>query len=228
MPAAVLNLPDSEAGADNGAHVDGWGRDDQFVRRVATLGHLRWNITLGGIEYLPARTGALIVVNARKYSLAPIYTALALGEATDRPVRFVGRPDTAPVGSILRRLGGLIEHPDEVRTALRGRQLVVLGTRPTLAPPSRRARSTTASSVPPCRRRCASTRRRRRAHRSADPPASRSGLTSRREGDGAGPLAELELSDEVRMRIQALLQELGGFTSGTPLDWFPLSGMGGH
>ena len=227
MSARVLKLPDSEAGSGNGAHVDGWGRDDQFVRRVATLGHLRWNITLGGIEYLPARTGALIVVNARKYSLAPIYTALALGEATDRPVRFVGRPDTAPVGAILRRLGGLIEHPDEVRTALRGRQLVVLGTQPTLHP--RRVGRIDHRFVG------AAVQEKVRVYpaATASSPVGRSArveigpdVTPGRRR--RGPLAELELSDEVRMRIQALLQELGGFTSGTPLDWLPLSGMGGH
>ena len=42
-----------------------------------------------------------------------------------------------------------------------------------------------------------------------------------------GPLAELELADTVRDRIAQLLTEFGGTATGTPLDWLPLSGMGG-
>ena len=41
-----------------------------------------------------------------------------LSEAVDRPVRFVGRPDVAPIGPLLRRIGGLLDHPDEVAGAL--------------------------------------------------------------------------------------------------------------
>ena len=42
-----------------------------------------------------------------------------------------------------------------------------------------------------------------------------------------GPLIELELADAVEQRIQRLLDEFGGMQTGTPLDWLPLSGMGG-
>ena len=42
-----------------------------------------------------------------------------------------------------------------------------------------------------------------------------------------GPLIELELADQVEQRIQRLLDEFGGTQTGTPLDWLPLSGMGG-
>ena len=73
---------------------------------------------MGGDQRLPSRKGALIVVNARTLALAPIYAALALSETVDRPVRFVGRPDVAPVGPLLRRIGALLDHPDEVAGAL--------------------------------------------------------------------------------------------------------------
>ncbi len=43
-----------------------------------------------------------------------------------------------------------------------------------------------------------------------------------------GPLIELELADQVEQRIQRLLDEFGGTQTGTPLDWLPLSGMGGE
>ena len=52
-------------------------------------------------------------------------------------------------------------------------------------------------------------------------PAARPGRRRR------GPLIELELADQIEQRIQRLLDELGGAQTGTPLDWLPLSGMGG-
>ena len=42
-----------------------------------------------------------------------------------------------------------------------------------------------------------------------------------------GPLAELELADHLRTRIATLLAEMGDIRTGTPLDWLPISGVGG-
>ena len=36
-----------------------------------------------------------------------------------------------------------------------------------------------------------------------------------------GPLAELETADQLRVRIDALLDEFAGPDTGTPLDWLP-------
>ena len=85
--------------------LDDWGRDHAFVRRTWTLARMRWDVSVGGVDHLPRRTGGLIVVNARRLALAPVFTALALGDAAGRPVRFVGRPDVAPLGPALQRLG---------------------------------------------------------------------------------------------------------------------------
>jgi len=228
MAASVLKLPNTEGSpVGNGAHVDGWGRDDVFAHRMSALGHLRWHVTVGGADHLPARAGALIVVNARRFSLAPIYTAMALGEEIGRPVRFVGRPDTAPVGAFLRRVGGLIEHPDEVRTALRARQIVVMGTEPTLHPRrvGRIDHRLVGAAVQEKVRVYPGATASSPFGRSARVEIGREAAPGRRR---RGPLAELELADQVRTRIKELLQELGGFSSGTALDWLPLSGMGGH
>ena len=84
---------------------------------------MRWSTIVGGTDRLPVRAGALIVVNARRYALAPVHAALAIGHETGRPVRFVGRPDIAPVGAVARRLGGLLARPDEVAGALRAGEL---------------------------------------------------------------------------------------------------------
>lgn len=209
-----------------GVHVDGWGRDDVFVERVGKLAGLRWHVAVGGAERLPARAGALIVVNARRYSLAPVFGALAISRATGRPVRFVGRPDTAPVGALMRRLGGILEHPEEVRQALAASDLVVVGTARELHP--KRVGRVDHRLVG------AAVRERVRVHPAAvtSSPLQRDARveigsevnTGRRR---RGPLAELELADGVRSRIGDLLEELGGWQSGPLFDWLPLTGLGG-
>jgi hypothetical protein len=126
--ATVINLPVAGRAEPGSWRVDDWGRDAALVRAAVRLGHLRWNVAIDGTRNLPARRGALIVVSGRRYALAPIVTALAVGDATGRAVRFVGRPDVAPFGPLLRRLGGLLDRADEVRGALRAGELVVIGT----------------------------------------------------------------------------------------------------
>ncbi|CAN5795554.1 hypothetical protein BH20ACT4_BH20ACT4_07200 [soil metagenome] len=210
----------------SGVHVDGWGRDGVFVQRITTLANMRWHVALGGVDRLPAKAGALIVVNVRKYSLAPVFTALALGEATGRPVRFVGRPDTAPVGALLRRLGGLLEHPDEVRNALGAKELVVIGTGRELHP--QRVGRIDHRLIG------AAVQERVRVHPAAatSSPLSRHarveiGTEVNAGRSRRGPLAELELADAARKRIRSLLEELGGWHSGPLFDWLPMAGMGG-
>ncbi|MBA3288781.1 MAG: hypothetical protein H0U21_12305, partial [Acidimicrobiia bacterium] len=110
--------------------VDDWGRDPRLVDVIGLMSRARWNVSLGGVDHLPRRRSGLIVVNARRFALAPIFTALALTAELDRPVRFVGRPDVAPFGAGLRRLGGLLDRPDELLGALRAGELVVMGARP--------------------------------------------------------------------------------------------------
>ncbi|HSL73780.1 MAG TPA: hypothetical protein VK853_04910 [Ilumatobacteraceae bacterium] len=204
--------------------VDDWGRDPGLVRTVMHLARLRWAVSVGGDQRLPRRKGGLIVVNTRRFALTPIFTALAVSEAVDRPVRFVGRPDTAPVGAFSRRIGGLLEHPDEVGGALAAGQLVVLG-----AVHGERevgivdhaivgAAVAAGVSVYPA---ATSSSPLMRAARVEIGPASRSPRRRR------GPLTELELADRVRLDISLLLDELGELHTGTPLDWFPLSGLGG-
>jgi len=207
-------------------HVDDWGRDPTLVNATIRLGQVRWNTVVGGQQRLPARAGALIVVNDRRYSMAPIFTALALTAATGRPVRFVGRSDVAPIGALARRLGGLLARPDEVAGALRAGELLVMGAQSTFHP--RRvgrvdhrligAAVATKSGVYPAA--------------TASSPWGRSarvevGSVVRPGARRRGPLIELELADQIEHRIQRLLDEFGGMQTGTPLDWLPLSGMGG-
>jgi hypothetical protein len=215
----VLTMPLRETGL-----VDDWGRDQGLVNTMMHVARVRWDVAVGGDQYLPRGKGALIVVNARRFALSPIFAAFALTEAVDRPVRFVGRPDTAPVGAFGRRIGGLLEHPDEVAGALRGGQLVVMGADHAERGVGRVNHALVGAALAagvPVFPGATSSSPFVRSARLEIGPASRSPRRRR------GPLLELELADRVRFDISGLLDEFGDLRTGTPLDWLPLSGLGG-
>lgn len=205
--------------------VDDWGRDNAFVDRVWAVSRLRWRVSVGGTEHVPKRAGALVVVNSRRFSLAPVFAALAVGGAVDRPVRFVGRPDSAPLGPIMQRLGALLPLEDELEGALRAGEIVVLGAQH--EPTNRRSGeiehqlvgAAVAAGVRVLPAATVSVPGRRNA-RVEIAPAVR--LPRKRRG----PLTELELADLLRDRIDEVLDELGGTMTGTPLDWLT-RGLGG-
>jgi hypothetical protein len=221
LNSSVTRLTDEQTGV-----VDDWGRDPGLVRMTIRASRLRWDVTVGGDQRLPRRKGALIVINARALALAPIYSALALSEVVDRPVRFVGRPDTAPIGAFLRRIGGLLDHPDEVAGALAAGQLVIMS-----AEHDERLRKVgrvdhslvggaLAAGVQVFPAATASNPIGRAARLEIGPP-------SRSPRRRKGPLGELELADQVGRDIELLLAEMGDLRTGTPIDWLPLSGLGG-
>jgi hypothetical protein len=219
--ASVVRFTDEQAGV-----VDDWGRDAGLVRTVIGLAHLRWDVTVGGDQRLPRRKGALIVVNARALALAPIFAALALSEAVDRPVRFVGRPDTAPVGPLLRRIGALLDHPDEVAGALAAGQLVIMG-----ATHNERLRKVGRVDHALVGGALAAGVQVFPAATSSNPIGRAArleiGTPSRSPRRRRGPLSELELADQVARDIELLLSEIGDLRTGTPIDWLPLTGVGG-
>ena len=120
-PRPTADTADAEAGW----HIDDWGRDDTLARLAARALHIGWSVTVGGGERLPKQRPAMLVTNARRLTLSSWFVAL-LASSTERPVRFVGRPDSAPVGALARRLGDQLARPDEVRGALADSQLVVV------------------------------------------------------------------------------------------------------
>jgi hypothetical protein len=191
------------------------------------LARVRWDVSVGGDQRLPRRKGGLIVVNTRRFALTPIFAAFAISEAVDRPVRFVGRPDTAPVGAFARRIGGLLDHPDEVGGALAAGQLVVMGAEPgehgsdLVGLVDHAIVGAAVAAGVPVYPAATSSSPLMRAARVEIGTASRSPRKRR------GPLTELELADRVRLDIALLLDELGELHTGTPLDWLPISGLGG-
>jgi hypothetical protein len=219
--ASVTRFTDEQAGL-----VDDWGRDPGLVRTVMSASRLRWDVTIGGDQRLPRRKGALIVVNARSFALAPIYAALALSQAVDRPVRFVGRPDTAPVGAFVRRIGGLLDHPDEVAGALAAGQLVIMG-----AAHNERLRKVGRVDHALVGGALAAGVQVFPAATSSSPIGRAArleiGAASRPPRRRRGPLSELELADQLARDIEMLLSEMGNIRTGTVIDWLPISGAGG-
>lgn len=206
--------------------VDDWGRDNAFVNRVWSISQLRWSTSVGGAERVPKRAGALIVVNARRFALAPVFASLSIGAEIDRPVRFVGRPDVAPVGPMMQRLGALLPVEAEIVGALRAGELVVIGAgheptnRQTGVIDHRLVGAAVAAKVKILPAAAVSVPMRRNARVEIGPAVR---LRTRRRG----PLEELETADLLQVRIDALLAEMGGTLTGTPLDWLPSGGIGG-
>ena len=206
--------------------VDDWGRDPDVVRSVMAIAGIRWDVTTGGADHLPKRIGALIVVNARKYALTAVYAALAISRAVDRPVRFVGRSDVAPIGPFARRLGALLDHPDEVYGALRAGELVVMTSASTGNP--RDVGLVDHALVG------AAVAANARVHPGAttSSPFNRRarveiGRASKPQRTRRGPLIEVELAEHVRDDIGFLLDQMGDINTGGLGDLLPWSGLGG-
>ena len=212
----VIRLPRSWYPADS---VDEWGRDPHLIELLAPAATLRWDVSVGGVQHLPKRLGALLVTNSRYLSLSPIYAAWTLSQACGRPVRFAGRPDLVPRGPLLQRLGGLLNKPEEISGALRAGELVVIPAKSTRDPRH-------AGAVDPALIGAAIA-----SQTAVYPVASMStpfGRAARVEVGPAvrprrkrrGPLAELELAELTQLSIQRLIGGLGGVHTGVaPIDW---------
>jgi 1-acyl-sn-glycerol-3-phosphate acyltransferase len=199
--------------------VDEWGRDDHLVRLLSPIARLRWDVSVGGLHHLPARAGALLITNERRWSFSPLYVSWALSQATGRPVRFVGRPDHAPFGAGLRRIGALLDNPAEVHGALRHGELVVMATSSTNHPRYAGAVDhelvgaavTAGVAVIPVASMSSLFNRTARAE--VGPPIR---LRKKRRG----PLAEIEIAEAAQRHLQRILDELGGTQTGmAAIDW---------
>ena len=214
--APVIRLPRAWHQADS---VDEWGRDAHLIELLSPAATLRWDVSVGGTHHLPKRDGALLVTNSRRFSLTAIYAAWALSQATGRPVRFAGRPDLAPLGPLLQRLGGLLGDPEEIRGALRAGELVVVSAKGTGNPRHAGAidhamiSSAVTSGRPVFPVASISTPFTRTARVEVGPPV-------RPHRKRRGPLADLELADLTQRHIQRMLDGLGGLHTGVaPIDW---------
>lgn len=198
--------------------VDDWGRDDTLIHFLGPLARLRWNVSVGGAQHVPATGAALLVANARRFSMSTLYASWALSQAIDRPVRFAGRPDIAPVGPLMRRLGALLLDPTEVAGAIRDGEVVMVSATPTAHPRlvgsvnHELLTGAILHNIPVLPVVTMST------------PIGRSarvevGEVLPRRRRRRGPLAEVELADDAQHELQKMLDELGGPRTGGPLDW---------
>lgn len=199
--------------------VDDYGRDPHLIAALSPFARLRWSVTVGGEQHLPARTGALLVCNNRRFSLSAVYSAMALSEATGRPVRFVGRPDVAPIGSFMRRIGGLLASPAEVLGALEHHELVIISAEGTSHPrnagkvPHELVGPAVIAGVPVFPVATMSNTLGRATRVEVGPQ-----VRPRRKR--RGPLAEVELADQVQHHLQRMLDAFGGVQTGVgPIDW---------
>ena len=106
--------------------VDRWGLDLDVVRALTPLLRARFVIERSGFE--PLGDGpAMIVFNRRIGFVEQLILTSAVNRSVGRIPRFVGVPDVAPIGPILRSLGGVLDRPDEVAGLLRAGELVSVG-----------------------------------------------------------------------------------------------------
>jgi hypothetical protein len=106
--------------------VDEWGLDPDLVRTLLPLARLRWSIETLGAPHLPVDGPALVVYSRRIGVSEQAVLGTAVYRATHRVVRFVGVPDVAPVGPLLRRLGGVLRRADEIAGLLRAGEVVAM------------------------------------------------------------------------------------------------------
>jgi hypothetical protein len=186
--------------------VDEWGMDPGIADIARDLARLRWSANIGGGHHIPERGGALLVANRRLLGATPLLVAAALGRATGRAVRFIGIPDVAPAGPLLRRLGGVIARPDEVAGLLRAGELAAVWCEPRVTTSRRVGRvpatyldAALAEGAPviPVAVLAPLLAYRVRIEAGAPVPAR----------PGGGPLATADLADAVRQAIQRMADE---------------------
>ncbi len=99
--------------------VDPWGYDSDLVELLDPVLALRWHVDVDGAEHVPADGAFVLVSNRRIGASEPLVLARGIRRATNRRVRFLGIPDVPLAGPMLRRIGGAVDRPAELRTLLR-------------------------------------------------------------------------------------------------------------
>lgn len=191
----------------NGTHtVDEWGLDADLLAMVDPLVGIRWDLRVEGADAIPSDGPVVLVVNRHVGVSEPFVVAQAVRRETGRIVRFLGVPDVAPVGPVLRRLGGALGRSDELSGLLRAGSAVVVALDRSMRS-RRRAGFLPPGSMAPVL-----------AQGAAVFPVAAVGRELGRRwtvivGDevprppGRSPLAVAELADAARTEVQVLLDE---------------------
>jgi hypothetical protein len=121
-------------------HIDPWGFDRTVYDLAARAAELRWRVEVTGGGHVPVTGPALLVLAEMSPVTSPAVVAVGVHRATGRRVRPVGIPDVAVLGPLLRRLGGVLDAPAELRGLLRaGEVLAVRGQHPGAVDAAQRA-----------------------------------------------------------------------------------------
>ena len=111
---------------DGTHHVDEWGLDPDVIELLSPLVGLRWRVETQWTGRLPAAGPAVLVHNRVLGVSEPVVVARGVREATGRHVRTAGLIDVAPVATLGRMLGGVVDRRDELTGLLRSGALVGL------------------------------------------------------------------------------------------------------
>ena len=104
--------------------LDEWGADAQLMDAIDGVARLGMRVRVDGAALLPDIGPAVLVANRRFGAAEPLAVGLGVRRETGRRVRFLGLPDVAPVGTVLRRLGAAVNRPEELAGLLRAGHLV--------------------------------------------------------------------------------------------------------
>lgn len=108
-----------------GEHVvDEWGLDNDAVALAGHLPQARWGVRTADAGRIP--DGPALLVHLGGGPLGWFGVVAGLGRATGRAIRFAGIPDRVPVGTVLRRLGGVVGDPADLRGLLRAGNLLAV------------------------------------------------------------------------------------------------------
>lgn len=105
--------------------VDPWGLDVDLLHLASPLAGARWSISVEGEDVLREGPALLVAKLRLRAPTEPAVIAAAVFRSVGRPLRVLGVPDVPPVGPLLRRFGGVVDHPAEVAALLRAGHLVL-------------------------------------------------------------------------------------------------------
>jgi hypothetical protein len=106
--------------------VDPWGHDPELLEMLDPLLGLLVRVRVEGEEHVPT-DGPAVIVASRRFGVGePVALVRSISRACGRHPRFIGLPDMAPLGPLLRRMGGALDRPEEVAGLLRAGHLVTI------------------------------------------------------------------------------------------------------